>query len=135
MYLQHEINGKLQLMSADEIQSLKKELLDTDQVESLSEEQLTKDLANYYQTAHTLEMQSMGMVTTQLFGINIPDILKRIKKFICSKVGAGSSRDEIVDAIIEALAGIIPGGVIIKALAKKLVKYILDKGIDTFCGL
>jgi len=62
------------------------------------------------------------------------DILGAIKKFICSILNGSSTEDEILDAVLSALASIIPGGVFIETLAKIVVKYILSLGIGSFCS-
>ncbi len=62
-------------------------------------------------------------------------ILDEIKKLICPLLDGNSTEDEILTAILNALAIIIPGGVLIKALASIVIKYLLATGIAAFCGL
>lgn len=61
------------------------------------------------------------------------DILDAIKKFVCGKGGNSSNSDEIIDAVLNAISSIIPGGIYLSPLVKKLVKYILSIGVDAFC--
>jgi hypothetical protein len=61
-------------------------------------------------------------------------ILAEIKKIICGILDGSSTEDQILQAVLNALASIIPGGVFIKALANIVVKYLLSTGITKFCG-
>ncbi|HVS94362.1 MAG TPA: C1 family peptidase [Mucilaginibacter sp.] len=60
-------------------------------------------------------------------------ILAEIKKIICGILDGGSTQDDILSAVLDALASIIPGGVFIESLAKIVVKYVLSQGITNFC--
>ncbi len=135
MLLQQEVNGKVQIVSADELIKFKAELKDLSNVPLVSEEQLNLELKDGYEKAHSLEMASMGTMSAGLFGVSIPDILKKVKKFICSIINENSTLEEIVDAVLQALSSIIPGGILLKPLIKKLVKFIFEKGVGAFCAV
>ncbi len=61
------------------------------------------------------------------------NILAAIKKFICGILDSSSTKDEILDTVLSALASIIPGGIFIESIAKIVVKFILSTGISSFC--
>ncbi|AMR32735.1 hypothetical protein A0256_15540 [Mucilaginibacter sp. PAMC 26640] len=60
-------------------------------------------------------------------------ILNQIRDFVCGIVNEGSTTQEIIDAILEAISTIMPGGIIIRLFIKPAIKYILSKGIGAFC--
>ena len=62
-------------------------------------------------------------------------ILAELKKIICGLLDGASTEDQILQAVLSALASIIPGGIFIKALANIVVKYLLSTGITAFCGV
>jgi len=101
-------------------------------------------LGNYYSKA--LDMQSARFnakatlapaVASQanfLGGIG-GKILGELKKLLCGFLDGNSTEDEIIQAVLSALATIIPGGIFIKALANIVVKYLLSIGIKDFCAV
>jgi hypothetical protein len=62
-------------------------------------------------------------------------ILKKIKSSICGILNNESGEDDIIDAVLSAIIAIIPGGVIIKVIIKKLLQFILSLGIGKFCAV
>lgn len=101
-------------------------------------------LGNYYNQA--LDKQSArfnakatlapaGAAQADFLGGIGGKILDEIKKIICAILNGNSTEDEIIQAVLSALATIIPGGIFIKALANIVVKYLLSLGINSFCGV
>ena len=128
-----------------DIDVLKKELKnDPDMAAAASQEEIENELGSYYNQAFALEAKAYGFNTMSLETADALNfslrgtgkkILEKIKKFVCSILSGESTINEIIDAVLDALASIIPGGIIIKSLVKKLLKFILDKGITKFCSI
>lgn len=125
MFLQNE---NQELVNVEE---LKISLLDLKNIPDTSSEELNKELENLYSMALAKETGENVMIAGTVVG----DLLRKIKKFVCSKIDENSTTEEIIDAILQALASIIPGGIIIKLLVEKLVKFILTQGITNFCSI
>jgi hypothetical protein len=109
-------------------------------------EEVQTALGNYYnqalqiQTARFKVKADLASVTVaapqgSLFGGIGSNILAEIKKIICGILDGNSTEDEIIQAVLNALATIIPGGVFIKTLANIIVKFLLSTGITAFCGV
>jgi len=62
------------------------------------------------------------------------NIFRRVRTFVCKFLKEGSTLGEIVDAVLEALSSILPGGIIIEKVVKKLVRFIINRGLTRFCG-
>lgn len=141
MFLQDE---NLDLINSSE---LKNELLDSmEDVELASEQEIEKDLASMYLAASNATTalyykkdKIAGLVSQKALSFSFPkagkNVFGKIKEFICKFLNEGSTTSDIIDAILDAIASIIPGGVIIKGIIKKLVKFILNKGIGSFCTI
>jgi hypothetical protein len=114
-----------------DIEQLKKELQNMQGEMAPTESDLETELEVAYQHAN---QQVTGMADINFAGIG-KKLLKKIKSAICAIVGPDSSSDDIIDAILDALIALIPGGLLIKPLIKKLAKYIFDKGIGSFCAV
>jgi hypothetical protein len=120
-------------------ETLKAELADLDNVPTLTDEEVEATLQNYYQQALQLEGDHFGFktefaeATEMALFPGIGKLLEKIRKFICGFLTPNSTSDEIINAILQAIAAIIPGGIVIKPLLQLIIKYILSKGIGTFC--
>jgi len=135
------VNENHQQINVDELKASLKEI-DTNEVPT--QEDLEKELGNYYGQALQTDTLQYGLqgVTTQSFATQAfspggigGKILAAIKKFICGILDGNSTEDEIIDAILNAIASIIPGGVILKPIVEKIVKYIISQGISAFCAV
>lgn len=127
------------------VSNIKEELKNVDNTPVLSIEEIKNELGNYYNQALKLEGNKYQFSTKftaaaddfldpEAFFPKIgKDILDAIKKFVCRKVGNSLNSDEIIDAVLDAVSSIIPGGIYLSPLVKKLVKYILSIGVDAFC--
>ncbi|GAA4321351.1 hypothetical protein GCM10023149_21170 [Mucilaginibacter gynuensis] len=113
-----------------DIDQLKKELRDLKDEPIPTESDLESDLEAAYQQGNT---NVTGMAAISFLGIG-GNLLKKIRRAVCAVVGPGSSADEIIDAILDELVKLIPGGFILKPLVKKIAKFIFDKGIGAFCA-
>ena len=99
-----------------------------------------KDYYNLAMKLQTAASQKAPKLTSSLYLANhvlLPGfggkILAEIKKVICGILDGNSTHDTILEAVLNALAGIIPGGIFIESLARIVVKYILSLGITNFC--
>ena len=124
------------------VQEVKAALKDLNDVPTLTQSEVQKTLGTYYQNALDLEGRKYQFKTdfeTQSAESFLPrigsGIWDTIRKFICGIVNGSSSSDEIIEAILQAISSIIPGGTIIIGLVKMVVKYILSIGIDKFCAV
>jgi len=122
-----------------DVNALKAELKNELDIPVPTEEEIEEDLGLYYTEAKNLEAANYGFESMPLvmatdrrgFGRKI---LRKIKQFICGVLDDNSTADQIIEAILNALATIIPGGVIIKWIVKKILKFILSLGISRFCA-
>mgnify|MGYP000949118464 CR=1 FL=1 len=62
-------------------------------------------------------------------------IFKKIKEILCKYINNDSSIEKITDWVIKALAVIIPGGILIGTIARKIIYFILKTGISAFCKI
>ena len=140
MLLQTE---NLEMYEANSITLLKNELLQefnnsslTD-LTNITESSVEDSLKEWYNQAseiysndlydeHTTRIRRLG-----LFGKR--RLWKKIRKYCCEFLKEGSTEEDIINVILEAVASIIPGGIIIKALLKRLVQFILHKGYASLC--
>lgn len=118
---------------------LVKEFGNLDDVTTPTESELEQELGKYYEKALQAEAKSnnfaISFTSNFAAAINVGGILKKIKDFICRVLTGSSTVEDIIEAVLDALSSIIPGGIILKPIVKKIVKYILSKGIDTFCAV
>jgi hypothetical protein len=111
------------------IEQLKKELQNLQDEAIPTESEIEQDLEAAYQQSNAAVT---GMSDMNFAGIG-KNLLKKVKQAVCAVVGPNSSSEEIIDAIFDALVTLIPGGFLLKPLAKKLAKFLFDKGIGAFC--
>lgn len=139
MYL---LNEELQPIN---VESLKKEILaEIDGQPAVTEAEIEAELANGYlvgitstakmisRTPDLFETASKVNFSPQLAGSNI---WEKVRIHLCRILKKDSTASEIMDAIIDVLTSIIPGGVIVKIVVKKILKYVLDMGYDRLCPI
>lgn len=120
-------------------QEVAAELANLDGVETPTTQETESLMEEYYKRALQLEGAHFGFNTSFAASAELGafpgfgNILDAIRKFICGIVNENSTTQEIIDAILQAIATIIPGGIIINLLVKPLIKYILSLGIKAFC--
>jgi hypothetical protein len=137
MYL---LNESLQPVNAE---ALKRDILaEVENQPAVTEAEIEADLASGYLTGISstakmisrspdlFEAASKANFSPQLAGSNI---WEKVRLHLCRILKKDSTASEIIDAIIEVLTGLIPGGVIIKVLVKKILRYVLDMGYDRLC--
>ncbi|MFI5163424.1 MAG: hypothetical protein ACHQHN_19250 [Sphingobacteriales bacterium] len=127
-------------------EEVKAELKDVNAGPAPSIEDVKKALGQYYSQAlelQTVKFQTKATLTPLTASTNHDaflrgfggGILGELKKIICGILDGTSTEDQIIQAILDALIKIIPGGVFFAALAKIIVKYILSTGIAKFCAV
>lgn len=139
MVLFNEKNEKLN------IEDVKAELQNLDDVAVPTETEVKAALGDYFNQAHNLQAARLQFtaalapagtaVTASFLGGIGSKILAEIRKIICAVVGDGSTKDQILDAILSALSAIIPGGILIATIAKMVAKFIFSQGIGAFCAV
>jgi hypothetical protein len=85
---------------------------------------------NFYSVSLTAAAPA---ASPQLFGMIGHNIFERIRGAVCSVINALSTVDEIIEAIVSAIAAILPGGGIIAWLVKRVIKFFLGKGFAWLC--
>lgn len=60
-------------------------------------------------------------------------IWERIRQQLCKVLTAASAIEDIIDAILDVLIGIIPGGIVFKGVVRKVLKYFLNRGYEALC--
>lgn len=139
MYL---LNEQLQPINAD---TFKKEILtEIDKQSAVTEAEIEAELANGYlagisstakmisRSPDLFEAASKANFSPQLAGSNI---WEKVRLHLCRILKKDSTASEIMDAIIDVLTSIIHGGVIVKIVVKKILKYVLDMGYDRLCPI
>ena len=53
---------------------------------------------------------------------------------VCSRIDEDTEREKIAEIVVDAVAQLVPFGIIIKGLLKKVVSYFLKVGYSTICG-
>lgn len=129
-------NEKHEQLNADAVAA---DLANLDDVATPTGDEVEAILQDYYKQALQLEGARYGFkaefaAPAALAAFpGIGSILDAIRKFICGIVNEGSTTQQIIDAILQAIASVIPGGIIINLLVKPVIKYILSIGIKAFC--
>jgi len=104
--------------------------------EDINEIDLEAGLSEMYMTALSSDLESYGLPQTSLESF-FPElgkkILDKVKSFICPQLNEDDTQDTIVNTVLDAIAAILPGGKIITWVLKKLMKFILKKGVVAFC--
>ena len=140
MLLFNEQNEQLNILN------VKADLQNLGNVQTPSLDDLKTELGNYYNQALQLQGSKYQFSSPMISTIALTDqsaflggiggkILAEIKKIICSVLNGSSTSSDILDAVLNALSAIIPGGIFIKTIAEKLVKYLLSTGITAFCAV
>lgn len=125
-------NEKHEQLNADAVAA---DLANLDNVATPTDDEVEAILQDYYKQALQLEGAHRGFTASFAAPAfpGIGSILDAIRKFICGIVNEGSTTQQIIDAILQAIASVIPGGIIINLLVKPIIKYILSVGIKAFC--
>ena len=122
-------------MSESAISAFKAEVLaelDNIPVPDLSE--LEADLSEYYIQADQADKSQYNLNGLAPVAANFGgSIFEKIRKFVCSILSADSTAQDIIDAILDAVSSIIPGGVFIGWIVKKAIRYILNLGYQALC--
>ncbi len=86
----------------------------------------------YYSNLESFTQAKNLNFSFSLAGFNL---WEKLRKFLCKFLSADSTSAEIIDKIVEFVVSVIPGGIIIKYLLKKLVRYVLDLGYAQLCPI
>lgn len=60
-------------------------------------------------------------------------IWERLRAYLCKVLNAASTAEDIIEAILDFLVGIIPGGMVLKAIVRKILKYFINRGYEALC--
>ena len=137
MYLHDE---NLELINSDElIRELleDKTLLEGKKISSKEAEELLLEWYNksdYFISNILFSRQYLIMFEERRF-LRLGDLLKKLKKIVCRIIKDTSTAEDIISAILEGIAVLIPGGVVIKTILKKIVKYFLERGYQKICEI
>lgn len=114
-----------------------------DQTHAPTKDALEKELAAFYLQHQTSQFASFNLEDSTVSSIMAAatphklliggGIWEKIRAFICKVLKPNSTIEEIIQAVLDTLADIIPGANLIKALVRKIVKYILSIGIPKLC--
>jgi len=101
-----------------------------------SEDELTNELESYYNQALDVESEKYGYTVQRDFIGRIgKKILGKVQKLVCETADSTTTPTELVDIILDVISSVIPGGIIIKPIVKKLVQFIVKKGVTQFCAI
>lgn len=116
-------------------------LEDLNNQEVPTEDEIQTDLGNYYLETITQDAGAMGVSTALSVNIESIDILgfgrklwDQVKDYICPVITDQDTQDTVLDWLLKALSAIIPGAILVDWLVKKLLKFILHKGIGNLCA-
>jgi hypothetical protein len=108
------------------IDSIKTDLKNYTQLPTPSQQEVENSLGAYYHQALQLEAgkYSFEVALAPNAMMDLPGIGKKIleavRKFVCGFLTGSSTIDQIINAVLTALASIIPGGIIVKTVANCL---------------
>ncbi|WP_343530860.1 hypothetical protein [Pedobacter sp.] len=111
-------------------------------VEGLGEGEVTEQdaqdaLAELYLQNNRYQLEAFfegnGKEAFMAVNLNKGSLWEELKRIFCSIVQEGSVFDKIIEFILEAIAAIIPFGVFIKGLVKRIIKFFLQRGIEWIC--
>jgi ABC-type amino acid transport substrate-binding protein len=128
-----------------DIKDVKAKLQNLENVPTPSLQDVQTALGDYYSQALQLQGANYQFKAALTPSVALADqaaflpgiggkILEELKKIICAILNGASTTSDILEAVLNALASIIPGGAFIETLAKIVVKYLLSQGVDSFCG-
>lgn len=110
--------------------------------EPVTEAEAEEALATLYSTAMqqqvNLFMESGDARKTfvanySVLSLNKKNLWKTIKEYFCKFIKEDANFKDILAQIIEAIAGLIPGGKLIKALVKIIVRFLFGAGMKVVC--
>lgn len=111
-------------------------------VEGLGEGEVTEQdaqdaLAELYLQNNRYQLEAFfegnGKEAFMAVNLNKGSLWEELKRIFCSIVQEDSVFDKIIEFILEAIAAIIPFGVFIKGLVKRIIKFFLQRGIEWIC--
>ncbi|NTE05230.1 hypothetical protein G6M26_51590 [Agrobacterium tumefaciens] len=133
-------NLQLQPLS---IEAIKQSLRHLDDVNIPDQNELEIELGEYYNTALTVDAASKNYTIKyaneafdadkSLYKINGRKIFEQIRVFVCAFLSKDATLEDFIDIILKAIATIIPGGIFIEWIMKKLIKFFYNKGYDLLC--
>lgn len=107
--------------------------------EAVTEEDAQNALAEMFANANQIQAEKFFLNFNKeaeamtIAKVNKGGLWQKIKEFFCKIVKEDSTFNKIIEFILEAIASVIPMGVFIKALVKKIVKFLLGEGIKKVC--
>jgi hypothetical protein len=127
-----------QALTQADINALKADLKNLDGITAPTEEEMEAELRDYYAQAQDLYNQS-NQADVATGGPNAAplanydgSILDLIRQAICAVLPAKATIDDVVDAVLDFLGDHL-WGFFKSLIVKKLIKYLMDMGIDVFC--
>lgn len=96
---------------------------------------LERLLSDYYHLAQRIDGGQYGVIgseKTTAFAGSL--IWQKIRDFGCPRLAPDSSITEIAGVVLQAVASIIPGGVVNVQRVRSLIKYIMHNGLGAFCN-
>lgn len=111
--------------------------------ETVTEEEAEEALATLYDTSMKAQLNTLFMgndaektsllANYETLSFNRKKLWATIKEYFCRFIKEDTTFKDILTQIIEAIASVIPGGKLIKALVKIIVKYLFGQGIQIIC--
>lgn len=136
-------NENLEVVNANSVSQFKQKILSDYMAMSESEkstvdsEEAKNTLMEYYNTASEITNDHYfpkSHHANKLSFFGRLRLWRNFKKGICGMLQEGSTVEDLINAVLEVLSKIIPGGILIQFLAEKLVKYFLKRGYEKICG-
>lgn len=126
-----------------EKEAFKDDILATYEGEALaSEDEIVLDLGKNYKEA--AEVNSNNLLKSAIavnaaraseFSADFTGrrIWENLRAYLCKVLNAASAAEDIIEAILDFLVGIIPGGMVLKAIVRKILKYFINLGYNALC--
>lgn len=136
-------NENLEVVNANSVSQFKQKILSDYMAMSETEksnidsEEAKNTLIEYYNTASEITNDHYfpkSQHANKLGFFGRLKLWRNLKKGICAMLEEGSTVEDLINAVLEVLSKIIPGGILIQYLAEKLVKYFLKRGYEKICG-
>lgn len=127
----------------EEKEAFKDDILATYAGEALaSEDEIALDLGENYQEAAEAasnDLLESAAAVNAARNANFSPLLtgrriwERLRAYLCKVLNAASAAEDIIEAILDFLIGVIPGGMVLKGIVRKILKYFINRGYEALC--
>ncbi|MFP9116515.1 hypothetical protein ACLI08_01880 [Flavobacterium sp. RNTU_13] len=137
------LQGSFDFLDNEVFEEEKRDVKETYETEALvTEGEIAEELGENYRAAAALSSNSLLMSATEVntaressfsAAFTGGNIWQRLRRYLCKVLNAASAAEDIIDAILNFLIGVIPGGMVLKGIVRKILKYFINRGYEALC--